>query len=218
MRQLTVLIGEDHPLMVEAIKLVLSESPEFEIVGVASLGAEVIAIAEETEPDLVLLDLELPDADGVEVLRALQRLANAPQVVIFSAHERSELVDDAFRAGASAFITKRIDPWDLPAALRQTVEPTLFQPLRLNPVAGSTVADAELTKRELEVLNALADGLTNRQIGKRLWLTEQTVKFHLSSVFRKLGVSSRTEALAAAYGRRINGSRTAGTTAGAATR
>jgi len=218
MRQLTVLIGEDHPLMVEAIKLVLSEHPEFEIVGVASLGAEVIAIAEETEPDLVLLDLELPDADGVEVLRALQRLVNTPQVVIFSAHERSELVDDAFRAGASAFITKRIDPWDLPAALRQIVEPTLFQPVRLNPVAGSTAADFELTKRELEVLNALADGLTNRQIGERLWLTEQTVKFHLSSVFRKLGVSSRTEALAAAYGRRINGSRTAGTTAGATTR
>ena len=210
MRQLTVLVGEDHPLMVEAIKLVLTESTEFEIAGVASSGADVIALAERIEPDLVLLDLELPDADGVEVLRVLKRLDNPPQVVIFSAHEGSELVDEAFCAGASAFINKRIDPWDLPAALRQTVDPTLFQPLRLNSVDGLTPTKAKLTARELEILAALADGLTNRGIAKRLWLTEQTVKFHLSSVYRKLGVSSRTEALAATYARRVDGSRTAG--------
>jgi len=209
MRQLTLLVGEDHPLMVDAVQLVLSESTEFEIAGVASSGADVIALAERSEPDLVLLDVELPDADGIEVLRALQRLANPPRVVMFSAHENTELVDEAFRAGASAFICKRIDPWDLPAALRQAVDPTLFQPLRVNPIAGTTKADVELTERELQILDALADGLTNKQIGQRLWLSEQTVKFHLSSVYRKLGVSSRTEALAATYRRRVNGSRRA---------
>ncbi len=213
MRQLTLLVGDDHPLMVDAIKLVLTDSTEFEIAGVASSGAEVIALAERIEPDLVLLDLEFPDADGVEVLRVLQRLDNPPQVVIFSAHDGSEVVDEAFRAGASAFINKRIDPWDLPAALRQTVDPTLFQPLRLNPVNGSTPTEAKLTEREMEILDALADGLTNKEIGKRLWLTEQTVKFHLSSVYRKLGVSSRTEALAATFGRRVDRSLTAGSSA-----
>jgi DNA-binding NarL/FixJ family response regulator len=206
MRQLTLVIGEDHPLMVDGIQLVLSQSTEFEIAGVASSGADVIALAEQTEPDLVLLDVELPDADGIEVLRALQRLANPPQVVMFSGHEKSELVDEAFRAGASAFICKRIDPWDLPAALRQAVDPTLFQPLRLNPVVARRQADADLTERELEILDALAGGLTNNQIAQRLWLSEQTVKFHLSSVYRKLGVSSRTEAVAATYRRRVGGS------------
>jgi DNA-binding NarL/FixJ family response regulator len=206
MRQLTLVIGEDHPLMVDGIQLVLSQSTEFEIAGVASSGADVIALAEQTEPDLVLLDVELPDADGIEVLRALQRLANPPQVVMFSGHEKSELVDEAFRAGASAFICKRIDPWDLPAALRQAVDPTLFQPLRLNPVVARRQADADLTERELEILDALAGGLTNSQIAQRLWLSEQTVKFHLSSVYRKLGVSSRTEAVAATYRRRVGGS------------
>src|SRR5438046_6961820 len=93
MRQLTLLVGDDHPLMVDAIKLVLTDSTEFEIAGVASSGAEVIALAERIEPDLVLLDLEFPDADGVEVLRVLQRLDDPPQVVIFSAHEGSEVVD-----------------------------------------------------------------------------------------------------------------------------
>jgi len=211
MRQLTLLVGEDHPLMVDAVQLVLAGSTEFEIAGVASSGEEVIALAERTEPDLVLLDVELPDADGLEVLRALQRLANPPQVVMFSGHETSDLVDEAFRAGASAFISKRIDPWDLPAALRQAVHPTLFQPLQLNPVAGNGRPAAELTERELELLEALSDGLTNKAIGQRLGLSEQTVKSHLSSVYRKLGVSSRTEALAATYRRRVEGSRPAET-------
>jgi DNA-binding NarL/FixJ family response regulator len=209
MRQLTLVVGEDHPLMVDAVRLVLSESTEFEIAGVASSGADVIVLAERTDPDLVLLDVELPDADGIEVLRMLQRLASPPQVVMFSAHENSELVDEAFRAGASAFICKRIDPWDLPAALRQAVDPTLFQPLRLNPVVSNGQAKAELTEREMEILDALADGLTNKEIAQRVWLSEQTVKFHLSSVYRKLGVSSRTEALAATYRRRVDGSRSA---------
>src|SRR5436190_11076693 len=175
MRQLTLVVGEDHPLMVDAVQLVLSESTEFEIAGVASSGADVIALAERSEPDLVLLDVELPDADGIEVLRALQRLANPPQVVMFSAHENTELVDEAFRAGASAFICKRIDPWDLPAALRQAVDPTLFQPLRLHPVFSNGQAEPELTQREAEILEALSAGLTNKEIGERLWLSEQTV-------------------------------------------
>jgi DNA-binding NarL/FixJ family response regulator len=209
MRQLTLLVGEDHPLMVDAVQLVLAGSTEFEIAGVASSGVEVIALAERTEPDLVLLDVELPDGDGLEVLRALQRLANPPQVVMFSAHEKSGLVDEAFRAGACAFISKRIDPWDLPAALRQAVDPTLFQPVKLNPVVGNGRPEAELTERELELVEALSAGLTNKEIAKRLWLSEQTVKFHLSSLYRKLGVSSRTEALAATYRRRVDGSRPA---------
>jgi two-component system nitrate/nitrite response regulator NarP len=209
MRQLTLLVGEDHPLMVDAVQLVLAGSTEFEIVGTASSGVDVIALAERAEPDLVLLDVELSDADGLEVLRALQRLANPPQVVMFSAHEQSGLVDEAFRAGASAFINKRIDPWDLPAALRQAVDPTLFQPLNLNPVAGNGRHEAELTERELELLEALSAGLTNKEIAQRLWLSEQTVKVHLSSLYRKLGVSSRTEALAATYRRRVDGSRPA---------
>ena len=121
-----------------------------------------------------------------------------------------ELIDAALRAGASAFITKRIDPRDLPAALRQALEPTLFQPLQQTVLVDGNAAPVELTERELDVLNALADGLSNKAIGKRLWLSEQTVKFHLTSIYRKLGVSSRTEAIAMAYGRHLATSRPAG--------
>ena len=203
MRRVTVLVAEDHPLMIEAIKIVLAESEDFEVVGVAESGMEVAGLVEQVQPDLVLLDLSLPDLHGLDVARSLTKSKSPAQVVIFSAHEEPELIEAALRAGASAFITKRIDPRDLPAALRQALEPTLFQPLQQTVLVDGNAAPVELTARELDVLNALTDGLSNKEIGKRLWVSEQTVKLHLTSVYRKLGVSSRTEAIATTYGRRL---------------
>jgi two-component system, NarL family, response regulator DegU len=213
MRRVTVLVAEDHPLMIEAIKIVLAESEDFEVVGVAESGVEVAGLVEQVQPDLVLLDLSLPDLHGLDVVRSLSASKSSAQVVIFSAHEEPELIDVALRGGASAFITKRIDPRDLPAALRQAVEPTLFRPMQQTALVNGNAAPVELTERELEVLNALTDGLSNKAIGKRLWLSEQTVKFHLTSIYRKLGVSSRTEAIAAAYGQRLATSKTRGESA-----
>jgi len=203
MRRVTVLVAEDHPLMIEAIKIVLAESEEYEVVAVAESGAEVAGLVERIQPDLVLLDLSLPDVHGLDVVRSLCASKSPAQVVIFSAHEEPELIDAALRAGAAAFITKRIDPRDLPAALRQILQPTLFRPTESAVLVEGKAAPVELTPRELDILNALTDGLSNKAIGKRLWLSEQTVKFHLTSIYRKFGVSSRTEAVAAAYGRRL---------------
>jgi DNA-binding NarL/FixJ family response regulator len=208
MRRVTVLVAEDHPLMIEAIKIALAESEEFEVVGVAESGMEVAGLVEQVRPELVLLDLSLPDLHGLDVVRSLTASESPAQVVIFSAHEEPELIDAALRAGASAFITKRIDPRDLPAALRQALEPTLFRPMQQTALVDGKEAPVELTARELDVLNALTDGLSNKEIGKRLWVSEQTVKLHLTSIYRKLGVSSRTEAIAMAYGRRLRTSTT----------
>jgi two-component system response regulator DegU len=196
--------------MIEAIKIVLAESEDFEVVGVAESGMEVAGLVDQVKPDLVLLDLSLPDLHGLDIVRSLTASKSPAQVVIFSAHEEPELIDTALRAGASAFITKRIDPRDLPAALRQALEPTLFRPLQQTALVDGKKAPVELTERELDVLYALTDGLSNKAIGKRLWLSEQTVKFHLTSIYRKLGVSSRTEAIATAYGRRLVTSQPAG--------
>jgi two-component system, NarL family, response regulator DegU len=210
MRRVTVLVAEDHPLMIEAIKIVLAESEDFDVVGVAESGTEVAGLVEQVQPDLVLLDLSLPDVHGLDIVRSLSASKSPAQVVIFSAHEEPELIDAALRGGASAFITKRIDPRDLPAALRQALEPTLFRPTQQTVLVNGSAAPVELTERELEVLNALTDGLSNKAIGKRLWLSEQTVKFHLTSIYRKLGVSSRTEAIGTAYRRRLATSHPAG--------
>ncbi len=210
MRRVTVLVAEDHPLMIEAIKMVLAESEDFEVVGVAGSGMEVAGLVEQVQPDLVLLDLDLPELHGLDVVRSLSASKSPAQVVIFSAHEDPKLIDAALRGGASAFITKRIDPRDLPAALRQALEPTLFRPMQQPVLVNADAGRVELTERELDVLNALTDGLSNKAIGKRLWLSEQTVKLHLTSIYRKLGVSSRTEAIAIAYGRHLATSKTAG--------
>ena len=210
MRRVAVLVAEDHPLMSEAIKTVLAKSADFEVVAVAESGAQVEGLVERFKPDLVLLDLELPELHGLDVVRSLSASDSPAQVVIFSAHDEPELIEAALRAGASAFITKRIDPRDLPAALRQALEPTLFQPVHSPALVDGKAAPVELTEREMDVLNALTDGLSNKAIGKRLWLSEQTVKLHLTSIYRKLGVSSRTEAIAMAYGRHLATSKTAG--------
>ncbi len=148
MRKLTVLVADDHPLMLEAIRIALAESPEFEVAGETASGADVVVLAQRLQPDLILLDLSLPEVDGLEVLRALRRSASTAQVVVLSAHEEPATVDAAFREGASAFISKRIDPGELSAALRQALDPTLFQPLRMNPLADGA-GNGDLNEREL---------------------------------------------------------------------
>lgn len=202
MRRLRLLIAEDHPLMVEAIRVVLSISGEFEIVGVAESGSEVLPLAQRLDPDVVLVDLRLPGLDGLEVLHALRKARVGAKLVVLSARDESDVVELALRAGACAFITKRIDPHDFPAALRQALDQTLFQPFKENPLLmDGGPPEPSLTKRELAVLNAVAEGLSNKEIAQRLSYAEQTVKLDLTHVYRKLGVSSRTEAMAVGYRR-----------------
>ena len=200
MRRPRLLIAEDHQLMAEAIRIALSAKDRFEVVGVAASGAEVVELALRLAPEVVLLDLRLPDVDGFEVLRRLEESDLDTKVVVLSACDEPEVVDLALRAGACAFITKRIDPHDLAAALCQALDQTLFQPLHANPLlTNGAAATPPLTERELTVLRGVAEGLSNKAIAKRLSYAEQTVKLDLGHVFRKLGVSSRTEAMAVAF-------------------
>jgi DNA-binding NarL/FixJ family response regulator len=200
MRRLKLLIAEDHPLMIEAIQLALSRSADFEIVGVAESGSDVVAAALKLQPDVVLLDLRMPGMDGFQVLQALRRSGATSKTVILSASEDADIVGHALHAGAHAFITKRIDPNDLPAALRQAVDQTLFQPSGSNPLVEDDASGVtSLTERELAVLTCVAKGLSNKEIAQQLSYAEQTVKLELTRVYRKLGVSSRTEAMAVAF-------------------
>ena len=186
--------------MVEAIRVTLSMADEFEIVGVADNGDAALELARRVKPDVVLLDLRLPGIDGLEILHELSRSNLDAKLIVLSACEEPEVVDLALRAGACAFITKRIDPHDLPAALRQALDQTVFQPFRPNPLVdnGGSPPPA-LTERELAVLRAVAEGMSNKEIAARMAYAEQTVKLDLTHVYRKLGVSSRTEAMAVAY-------------------
>jgi DNA-binding NarL/FixJ family response regulator len=199
-RRIKIVIADDHRLMLEAIRLSLEADGGIEIVGEADSGPKVLPLVGQTSPDLVLLDLRMPGIDGLTVLERIRARYPQVRVAILSAVQDPSVIQAAFDRGADAFIVKHIDPRDLPAAIRQAIEGTVFQPLGLLERSQDAAArDADLSKRELTVLQALQSGMSNKQIAKELFLAEQTVKFHLTNVYRKLDVSSRTEAIRYAY-------------------
>jgi DNA-binding NarL/FixJ family response regulator len=166
-----------------------------------SKGAQVLPLVGQTQPDLVLLDLRMPAMDGLTCLELLRKRHPNVKAVVLSGVEDEKVIRSAFARGATAFIRKHIDPRDLPAALRQSVDATVVH--QMFGEAGSTEAettkDIGLSERELSILAALGEGKSNKQIAKEFWLAEQTVKFHLTNIYRKLGVATRTEAVHRAY-------------------
>jgi two-component system, NarL family, response regulator YdfI len=200
MRRLKLVVADDHALMVEAVKIALEERPEFEIVGVAESGAQVLPVAQQTNPDLVLLDLSMPGMDGLRCIELLQERMPSVKIAVLSGVDSDQMAEEALKLGASAFISKRVEPHELPKALKAAHEETVSKPIgRSENALAPAVRKAGLTSRELEILRALSAGHSNKVIAKLLWLAEQTVKFHLTNIYRKLRVSSRTEAVHWAY-------------------
>jgi len=194
-----VLIAEDHPLAAAAMRAVLEADGGFEVVGEARSGSQVLPRARDLRPDLVLLDLMLPELDG---LTCLERLANEfPEVpvVVCSGLAEQEDVDAARERGACAFVMKSGDPAQLPVALRAAADGDPFEVYGEIETPRRASEDLGLSEREAALLVTLARGLSNQEIGKELWITEQTVKFHLTNVYRKLGVENRTQATRIAY-------------------
>jgi DNA-binding NarL/FixJ family response regulator len=194
-----VLVADDHKLILEGIKRALEESDDFEVVGECSSGSQVLPMVGRTNPDLVLLDLRMPGADGLTCLSQIRKRYPAIKVVVLSVSTDENLIQTILKRGASAYIVKSINPIDLPSALRQAVEGTVYSAIGLPESSDSAAKAVGLTDRETAILSALARGLSNEAIGKELWVAEQTVKFHLTNIYRKLGVSNRTEAARLAY-------------------
>jgi len=196
MRRLRLVLADDHGLMVEAVKLALEGRSEFEVVGIAENGSQVLPVAQRTEPDLIVLDLRMPGMDGLTCIRLLQARMPAVKIAVLSGIDSDELADEAVRLGASAFIAKGIDPAELPDALLAAHENRVADPIGRHERDRATAArEAGLTERELEILRSVGEGRSNREIGKQLWLAEQTVKFHLTNIYRKLGVPNRAGAV-----------------------
>jgi two-component system, NarL family, response regulator YdfI len=204
MRRLKILIADDHELMVEAVRLALAQAEdEFEIVATTTRGQQVLPLVAQTQPDLVLLDIRMPGMDGLTCLELIRQRHPAVKAVVLSGIDDSNVMRTAFSRGAIAFIRKQVDPRDLPSALRQAANGTVAQPIfgEAEEPQQSPAEGAGLTEREVAILRALGDGMSNKQIAQQLWLAEQTVKFHLTNLYRKLDVSTRTEAVNAAYRR-----------------
>ena len=197
-----VLLADDHQLILAGVRRALDEVEDLEVVGAAESGSQVLPLIHQTSPDLVLLDLRLPDMNGLACLDAIRKRYPEVKVVVLSAFSDPEHIQAAFQRGATAYIVKSVNPVDLPSALRQALEETVYQGVRVFGDMGRSNGDGlGLTERELSMLKALARGLSNSAISKEFWVTEQTVKFHLSNIYRKLGVANRTEAARFAFER-----------------
>lgn len=193
-----VLLADDHQLILEGIKGVLDGADGIEVVGETNRGDQVLPLVGRTRPDMVILDIRMPGLDGLACLDLLRKRHPTVKVVVLSAFTDREHVDAALRRGASAYVVKSVNPMDLPVTLRQAIDGHVIHAIGARDDAEDA-KDVGLTERELTILRAVARGLSNQAIGKEFWVTEQTVKFHLTNIYRKLGVANRAEAVHFAY-------------------
>ena len=200
MPQIRVVLADDHRLVLDAVQAMLEDDGDFDVVAVAESARQLLAQVAQKAPDVVVLDVAMPGTDGFACLRAIREKHPRVKVVMLSGHDEPRIAQRALRLGASAYVRKQVDPRDLASVLRQAVEETVAsQPEALQENAEADDAAAHLTVSELAVLRALARGLVNKQIAADLQIAPQTVKFHLTNVYRKLGVANRTEAIRFAF-------------------
>jgi DNA-binding NarL/FixJ family response regulator len=195
-----VLIADDHELTLQGIRHVLDDVDDIEVVGEAQYGSQVLPLIGRTAPDVVMLDIRMPQLDGIACLERIRKQYPKVKVVMLSAFTDEAHITAALQRGASAYIAKTVNPVDLASALRQAFDGTVYTTFVPAEGQGDETGDElGLTDREISMLRAVARGLSNQAIGREYWVTEQTVKFHLGNIYRKLGVTNRTEAARYAY-------------------
>jgi DNA-binding NarL/FixJ family response regulator len=199
-----VLVVDDHPIVRQGLVSVLNDEDDLEVVGEASSGREAVALASRVRPDVVLLDLEMPDVDGVEAIPQLLAARPGLGVLVFTAYDTEERVLGAVRAGARGYLLKGASADEIARGIRtvhqggSSLEPRVASRLLAEVTAPRGARSSSLTEREREVLRLVADGLPTKQIALSLSISERTVKFHVNSIFHKLGADNRAQAVALA--------------------
>jgi DNA-binding NarL/FixJ family response regulator len=204
-----VLIVDDQPLVRSGLRMIVSTRDEFSVVGEATQGLEAVEMVKQLNPDVVIIDIQMPVLDGVEATRRITALPNPPKVLVLTTFERDDYLHEALRAGASGFLLKNSPPERLLDALSivasgdSLVDPAMTR--RLIDAMGTRLpmnsADAlkALTDREEEVLRLIAKGFSNAEIAEALFIGESTVKTHVSSILVKLNLRDRVQAVVFAY-------------------
>lgn len=202
--RISVLIADDHPMVRQGLRVFLELQPDIEVVGEAADGAQAARLAQELQPDVVLLDLVMPGTDGVTAIELMAEAAVDSRVLIVTSFGEYRTVVPAIRAGARGYVSKEVEPSALAAAIRAVaaghvllgpeVAAALLSGDASQTPDNAAGADPQLTAREREVLDLIARGRSNREIARALTVSEKTVKTHVSSVLMKLGVADRTQA------------------------
>jgi DNA-binding NarL/FixJ family response regulator len=197
--RITVLLADDHPVVIAGIRRALDGHDDIEVVGEARSGPEVMHMIERRCPRLVLLDLSMPGVSGLEHIEQIACTWPDVKMVVLSACDEQSIINAALNAGASAYVVKSVLTMDVASIVRQASSGSVFhagrqpRPCRIdNPQPDPQEG---LTTRELAILEAVAGGLTTTAISKQLWVSEHTVKFHLTNIYRKLGVPNRAGAI-----------------------
>lgn len=206
-----ILIADDHPLLRQGIRNFLSLEPEFEIVGEAADGEETVSQSLLLQPDVLLLDINMPKANGIEVAKRLRELAPKIRILALTIHDDENYMMEMIQSGAAGYLLKDVEPSMMLLAIRRVhagesfVEPSLTNKLfrgitsredanKVSQPVGQKDGE-KLSAREVEVVQLIGRGMSNAEIARELFLSEKTVKNHLTNIFRKIGVTDRTQAV-----------------------
>jgi DNA-binding NarL/FixJ family response regulator len=206
MAPIRLLVADDHPVVRDGLRAMLATQPDMKLVGEAATGTEAVAHALALRPDVVLMDLQLPGLDGPAAITALRQQAPEVRVLVLTTYGTDADITRAVDAGATGYLLKDAPREQLFGAIRAAAKgESVLSPSIATRVLGRMRAPAEeaLSPRELEILQAVARGLSNKQIGRQLYVSEATVKTHLLRIFSKLGVDDRTAAVTIALERGI---------------
>ena len=198
-----VLSVDDHPLLREGLAAIINNQADMQMVAQAATGSEAIQIFRQHQPDITLMDLRLPDMSGIDALIAIRTEFPEARVIMLTTFEGDVEIRRSLEAGARGYMLKNTPPKELVEVIRQVYKGKKRIPAEVAAHLAEYVGDDALTEREVEVLNYVASGNRNREIGDRLFISEETVKVHIKHIMEKLGASDRTQAVAIAVRRGI---------------
>jgi DNA-binding NarL/FixJ family response regulator len=197
--KIRILIADDHPVIREGLVELLSRQKDMSVIGEAGDGEEVCQLYDRLSPDILLLDLRMPKKDGLQVLiELMSRRGSKARIIVMSSHDSEQDICRAFRGGVKGFLAKDAEPQQIQEAVRKVAEGESFIPPEIALKLAESISRPELSQRETQVLQCLARGKSNKEIGRALFICERAVEYHVESILSKLDAVGRAEAIAIA--------------------
>lgn len=202
-KKITILIADDHPIVRDGLNSIINDQEDMEVVAEATNGCEAIELALRHRPDVLMIDLRMPKMNGLDALYAIREEWNQVKIIILTTYDGDEDIYRALQAGAKAYMLKGISRSELLSTIRAVHSGRRRIPPEVAIKLAERISASELTGREMEVLELIVSGMSNKEIGRILSITEGTVKAHVNNLFGKLGVTDRTKAVTEAIRRGI---------------